>query len=265
MAEKVLLHLIRPIVIGKWVPARIAEQWKDGFQVNAERINEKRLMKVPDEARYQDRVVGSSVKGFKEVLNPNLVSRAGLKTPEILNKHKTNLERSFKKYHKKLEAAYETVDGVSAKRFKEAVEIAQAHYASGMAKRTLPFTGTRAEGLGVGPLMAAWLTQANTAEGMLTPSDQLVVGGPILITTIALRNSFKPAINPRLIQAGSVITASEYNPSVIKAQNDETNELANRFVDPALNLIPFARGGKSKVDYVRKGAEFYFEVKVTRK
>jgi hypothetical protein len=263
---KILTHLIRHIHVGEWFPPRMADQWVDGFQINAERINEKRLVKIPDEGRYQTNLVGVAVKRYGEMVNPAFISRAGLTAQDIINKHSANLGRSYKKYQSKLQRAYETVDGVPAKRFKEAVAHSKEHYAKGMAARTLPFTGTRAEGLGVAPLVALWLANDSMVEGVLSGMDNLIAGNPFMLTKPRRRTSFKAAINQRLIQAGATIVKSSYDVAVIKEQNDETNEMVQGFVNPALNLYHFKTGTESHIDYINDKTEgFYLELKVTQK
>jgi len=263
---KIRLHLIGHLAPSIEAPGRMVDQWVEGFQTNAGRIDEKWQKKVGNEGHYQTRMVGAILKQYPKFVNPEFVSRSGLNAQAILLKHAEHLQHSFEKYKANLTRAYETVDGVKAKRFKEAVEANRAHYAEKMAKTTLPFTGTRAEGLGVAPVVAYWLTDDTIAPGILTPAYELIAGGPLLITKESRRGSFKSAINQRLIQAGAQIVKSLYKAIRIKEENDETNEVVQGFVDPALNLFPFETGGKSHIDYIyhdEKG--FSLEVKVTQK
>jgi hypothetical protein len=263
---KILTHLIRHIHVGEWFPPRMADQWVDGFQINAVRINEKRLQKIPDETRYQTNLVGTAVKKYKNMVNPTFISRSGLTAKDIIDKHSANLQRSYKKYEGKLKRAYETVDGVTAKRFKDAVAASKEHYAKGMAARTLPFTGTRADGLGAAPLVALWLTNDSIVEGVLSGMDKLIAGGPMMLTKPRRGNSFKAAINQRLIQAGATIVKSSYDQAVIDSENDETNDMVDGFVNPALNLYKFKTDGESHINYINAETEgFYLELKVTQK
>jgi len=264
---KKLLHLeLHRVVERTSVADRIGQQWVEGFQLNAERINDKRKLRVPDEKSYQDNVVGVSVKLFKKFLNPDFISRAGLNAEQIINKHIDKLEKSYNKYNERLNRAYGTVDGVPAKIFKDAVAASKKHFMEGMS-RLLPFTGTRAEGLGIAPLVVLWLTDDNVAAGLLTPSDKIVAGSPILVCKISIRSNFKSAVNPRLVQAGLAIVASKFDPKIINDQNDITNELIQGFVNPGLDLYPFETGGKSHADYVCKAGskEFYLDLLVTQK
>ncbi|MBI4833928.1 MAG: hypothetical protein HY811_03800 [Planctomycetes bacterium] len=266
MPDKILTHFIRHLSPSDWSPQRIAEQWRDGFHVNAERINEKRKMKIKNEEDYQSRLVGVATKKYRNMVHPDFVSRAGLDANDIITKHSANLSRSYKKYQSKIDAAYETVDGIPAKRFKDAVDHSKENYARGMAARTLMFTGTRAEGLGIAPLVALWLTADSIVEGILQSSDKLIAGNPFCLTKLRRKGSFKAAINQRIIQAGSAIVKSAYGQDIIKVQNDETNEMVQGFVDPALNLYPFETGGKSFINFANDPVKlFYLEMKVTQK
>ncbi|MBI4834090.1 MAG: hypothetical protein HY811_04625 [Planctomycetes bacterium] len=143
--EKLLLHMTKAVPVYTEPFKDLGEKWRDGFHINAVRTNAKLLKKIPDEIRYQSQVVGASTKIFKTVFNPDFISRKGLKTRDIINKHAINLGRSYEKYKNNLEKAYETVDGIPAKRFKEAVEHAKENYSRGVLARVLPFTGTKVE------------------------------------------------------------------------------------------------------------------------
>ncbi|MBI4834091.1 MAG: hypothetical protein HY811_04630 [Planctomycetes bacterium] len=90
---------------------------------------------------------------------------------------------------------------------------------------------------------------------------------PILITKVALKGSFKAAINQRLIQAGANIVASAYDTAVIKEENDTTNEMVQGYVDKSLNLNDFETGGECHIDYkyIKEQAGLYLDVLVTKK
>jgi hypothetical protein len=263
---KKLLHLVLNFSELHEIPARIAEQWADGFNVHAQRIGEKGRKSIPDEARYQSKLVGTSTKKFKEVISADFVSKAGLTAKMIVTKHATNLGKSYKKYHDKLAKVYETVDGITAKKFKEAVTNSKEHFARGLAS-TITLTGTRVEGRGITSVVGNWLTATNIADGLLTGGDELIVGKPMLITPQEHAGAFRLVINYRLLQSGSIIMKSEYDESIMKMYNDQTNDLVQRFVDADLDLMPFETGGKSHIDYVigPDAKPFRLEILVTQK
>ena len=263
---KKLLHLVLNFSERNTIPERIADQWADGFNVHAQRIGEKGKQSIPDEASYQYKLVGTSAKKFKEVLNPAFISKAGLSSKMIITKHATNLGRSYKKYHDKLAKVYETVDGIPAKKFKEAVNNSKEHFAKGLAG-TIALTGTRVEGRGITSVVGNWLTATNIAEGLLNPADELIAGGPILITPIEHAGAFRLVINYRLLQSGTIIMKSEYDTAITKTFNDQTNDLVQRLVNADLDLFPFETGGKSHIDFVMgpDAKPFRLEILVTQK
>lgn len=157
----------------------MTEQWVEGFQANAPRIIKKLMRKIKDEADYYEKVVGVILKRYPKFINPSFISRSGLNSKAIIQKISKHLQSSYEKYKKNLDRAYETVDGIPAKRFKEAVAAAKEHYAKRMREITLPFTGTKAEGLGIAPIVALWLTEDTTSEGVLRRGDELL-GGALL-------------------------------------------------------------------------------------
>ena len=247
---KIISHVILGLVYFEEMPSRIEEQWTDGLKTNAERMNQKRRHQISDQVAFQHKVADVSAKNYGQMLDPNFKSRAGLDKKAIVIKQQVNLRESFQKYHDKLEYMFATVEGEPARRFKERVDKMKHHYAVGALQKLLAFSGTKVEGRGPAAVAGLWLTNDPTCEGQISGKDQLLEGGPVLITKDEVKASFKAAVTGRLIQAGSAIVRAKFDPGVIKQQNDITNGVVNAFVDKDLNLVSFATGGASRVDYI---------------
>lgn len=245
-------------------PLRVVQQWADGLKANAERINEKRKARIPNEEKFQARVAKISNLFYAPTMNPSFISRAGLKAGDIVIKQGANLRRSFRKYNERLDYVFATVDGVPAKRFKELVDLAQTDFSEGTAARLLPFTGVKVEELGPAPITVLWLTADPTTEDFMRSGDKILEGGPFLMTMLEKRSAFKAALAGRLIQAGAAIVRSNFDPMVIAQQNALTNSIVQGFVDPALGLESFTTGGASKVDYIMQNNDLYLEIKVSQ-
>lgn len=266
---KIISHVILYVSFTDAVAERIGNQWEESLKLNAERINQKRKKRIPNSATFGDRLAETSHQGYAAYVNPDFKSRAGLGKQDILNKHIKNLKtpEAFRKYQQKLDHLFETVEGESAKRFKERVALTKGNYAAAVQTRLIAFTGCKIEGLGPAAIAGMWLTGDMKVLGSLRGGDQILEGGPMLVTIPAQRGSLKVAFNQRLIQAGALIAKSGFQPETIEQQNDLTNSLVQGFVNKTLHLAPFTTGGDSRVDYGLDPAskQFQLEIQVSRK
>lgn len=255
---------VRLLVDVPETPPEIIERWKEGLKAQAERIAINRNKRIGDASAFIARMAGPAIKGWKNVLNPAYVSRKGLKASEINASFGANLSDAFKKYKGHLDYLFETVDGVSAKRFKDLVDRAAEDYGIGIATRLLPFTGYRASFLGLCGIACLWLTARSTTEGFLRGGDTVLEGGPYLICPATKQSGLKAMLNQRLIQAGATIVKSGLDAATIAAQNQLTAEQIQGFTDPSLDLIPFVGSGDSHVDYVVDNGILYLDIQVSK-
>ncbi len=242
----------------------IIERWKTHLKDQAERINTNRKAKIPDATAFNDKLATTAIQGWRNLLNPTFRSRAGLSAADIRASHQANLSEAFKKYNDQLDYAFATVDGVPAKRFKDLVDRAAEEFGEGIAAKALVFAGYRAAGLGLAPIATKWLTGDVTTEGHLRAGDEILEGGPYLVSSEAKKPGLKAMLNQRLIQAGIIILKAGLDSTVISTQNQLTAEQVQGFVDPALDLIPFVAAGDSKVDYIVVDGRLYLEIKVSK-
>jgi len=241
-----------------------AELWKERLTAMAERLNQRRKARIPDGESFIQRLAGPSAKAWRDVINPAFTSRSGVDGTDIAANQAAKIQQAFLKYQRQLDFLFETVDGIPAKRYKELVERGQQDYLEGLAKYTLPFTGSKMQGRGISPLAALWLTKDPITEGEIRAGDDVVAGGPYLICPTSKKPGLKAMLNQRLIQAGSNIVKSDFNATVMTKQNQLTCEQVQGFVDPALDLVPFVAGGDSHVDYIVDKGVFYLEIKVSK-
>lgn len=243
---------------------RVIDTWVRSLKDEAPTIYQKMLSQIPDMVEFQKRIAGPATTGFTPFVNPDFVNRSGEDAGSIKISQAANLARSYEKYAKKLAHIFETVDGVEAKRFKEMVDVMKSAYASGIASRLIPFTGTKIEGRGPAPLASLWLVKDITVLEQLRASDEVLEGGPFRICKPDQVAGFKAALNQRLIQAGAVIVKANHAAGVITAQNNRINSLITGFIAPELGLEPFSTGGSSHVDYIKDETErLWLEIQVT--
>jgi len=250
------------------VPEEIANLWSATQKARAEYTAEKCQKRIPNGNAFKETLAGPSSHGFQEFVRPDFISSSGLTAEEIIARQASKLSASYDKFQSGLKHAYGEVEGVLAKRFKERVELRKKAYSEGAARKLLSFTGTRASGLGAVPIAAAWLVGDQKIVGSVRASDSILEGGPSCVVLPQVRPGFKSALNQRLIQAGAAIIDANYDPGIIKGQNDLTNDLVQGMVNKTLNLADFQTGGDSCADYglpeEQAGAIMYLEIKVSQ-
>jgi len=258
IVSHVKLQVLEPQQAGE----EMVTKWLENLKANAERLNEMRKAIVKDEESFQRLFAGASQKLWPAFINPAYLSKSGLDADQIIEGRLKNLKEAFELYSGKLDAAFATVDGIPAKRFKEAVERAREAFSKGIAKRTLPMTGDRRAGRGPAAIAAYWLVDDNRVEEYLRAGDDVLQGGPIRVCLPRTEAVFKTALTGRIIQAGAFIIKRERNAAEITKQNDQINHLVQSLVDPGLGLTPFATGGLSHVDFIVDHGELYLEIQV---
>jgi len=243
---------------------RIIDKWVNRLKDEATSIFQKIQLRIPNETEFQNVLAQVSSASWAPMISPTFFSRAGVPAAEIISNQATNLKESFGKYIKKLTHIFETVDTVEAKRFKEVVDLMQADFAAGIAKRTLPFTGTKIEGRSAATIAPLWLVDDVRASGLIRNSDEVLQGGPKRICSLQAVPTLKAALQDRLVQAGNNIVKANFLAGTFTAENDTTNAILNGFRDPALNIEVFTTGGFSHVDYILKPPQdqLFLEVQV---
>jgi hypothetical protein len=241
---------------------RIIEKWARLLKDESPDMYDKIMSRIPDEQRFVERLAQPANAGYRGFVSPTFTSKSGQGASEIESAQGANLKRSYDKFLAKVKYMYETVEGVAAKRFKEMVDLMKPMFARGISERTLPFTGTKLEGRGCVPIAAHWLVNDKRVADWLRAGDELLEGGPYLVTFPNQVPSFKAALTGRLTQAGAAIVKGNFDPTVMAAQNTRINHLVQSLIDPGLGLTPFATGGISHVDYVRDHDQLFLEVQV---
>ncbi|MBI4712030.1 MAG: hypothetical protein HY762_01785 [Planctomycetes bacterium] len=262
---KVLTEVRFIATIEQSMPAEVTQRWTDGASRNAEIANNRRKAKIKNRGDYEAIITEISSRKYEPYINPDFVSKKGFNKDEIMAKHYKNNANGYTKYTNNLDYMYETVDGVPAKRYKEKIERTAAHYGNkNVARKVLGFSGMRSTGLGCSVQVIRWLDGESTiAKGTTVQIEQ---GGPMIIAQMSLRSSFRSVLEQRLNQAGAAVMRADFTAGEMKRQNDITNDLMNAMSNPGLNLVPFATGGDSRVDYIQDEAGIlYVHVKVSQK
>lgn len=245
-------------------PDRIGQKWVDGLKTNAARIYENLLGRIPDAIKYQERIAEPSNREFNRLIDPGFVSRRSLSKSDIVTKHGKNIREGYQKFVRNLGYIFETIDGETAKRFKDKVERSKTNLLEELARRVILFGGIKREGRGPAVIAAGWLTNDHRILDWLRQGDRVEIGTAFQITRDQDRSALKAALVERLIQAGVALVRSEFSPTVLTEQNTWTNRIVQGFVDPALGVDPFTSGGLSHLDYIIQGNKLFLEVQVSR-
>jgi len=248
----IISHVKLMVVFPSEPVQRVIETWARSIKAEAPTVYEKIQSRIPTAEKFQERIAQPSSLGFQPFVSEDFKSKSGLSAKRIRTGQVSNLKLpgAYEKYSKRITKAFETVEGEEAKRFREMAEQMKTVYASGVAYRTLPFTGSKIEGKGPGPLAASWLVKEMKVVEQLRAGDQVLQGGPFRICRIEDVPLFKAGLVGRLTQAGAEIVKSNFAEDIIKEENDRTNGDVQRLIDPALGLKPFATGTESHLDYV---------------
>ena len=241
---------------------RVIEKWARALKEESPDMYAKILARIPDMQRFVERLAQPANAGYQGFVNPAFTSKSDQGASDIETSHGANLKRSYGKYLAKVNFLFGTVDGIPAKRFKEMVDAMKSMFGTGIAERSLPFTGTRIEGRSCVPIAVHWLVQDKRVLDWLRAGDSLMEGGPYLVTFPNQISEFKAALTGRLIQAGAVIVKSNFDSTVMSDQNSRINHLVQSLINPGLGLTPFATGGLSHVDYIMDHDQLFLEVQV---
>ncbi len=260
----IVSHVKMGLAIPSAVPERVARLWAENLKARAPEVYQRLIAVVPDETKFYEVIANLANLNWMPFVAPDFVSESGQDKGNIARSHADKLKTSYDKWVKQLAHAYETVDGIEAKRFKELVDLNQSSFLKAMSTRVLPFTGLTVEGRGPAPKAALWLT-GNQKVIRMMGGDEILEGGPYRVCPRTKIPGPRAMLVQRLIQAGNNIIKANYDSAVITAENQKTAEEVQGFVDPALDLIPFVAGGDSHVDYILgENKQLYLEIKVSK-
>ena len=241
----------------------MVEQWRDALKNSATRLNQKRQLAIPDQGKFQTKLAAPAGLEWAKMINPAYRSKSELSADEIKTAHIKNLMSAYDKWELGLALAFETVDGVEAKRFKEAVDNKTDSWAEGVTRKTLRFTGDKTRGRSVAPIAAYWLTGDKRVEEMLRAGDTVTSGGPLDVSKTGFRTFLKTGLVQKLVQSGVSIVRSEGDSAIIDAQNELINEFLKGVQDAAFeNFQPLNLPDKSFCRYEIENGILYLNIQV---
>lgn len=239
MVDEIKLDIKITVPLSVEVAGDMPDKWADGLTNNAERINNRRIEKIPDSGTFQAKVAVPSTNKFSPMIAPAFRSTAGRSQANIIRSQYKNLANSFDDWDSKLALSFATVDGVVAKRFKDQVNNSKDRWATAVANKTLRATGDKIRGTILGQV-CYWMVGDYRANQM-TNLMEIVAGAPYNFPVVGLEPMWKAAIMGKMVQALTMIIDSDFNATEITTQNSQITQICE--VMKAVVVKPFIVAG----------------------
>ncbi|MFH0888070.1 MAG: hypothetical protein V1871_02540 [Planctomycetota bacterium] len=241
----------------------MSEKWADALKNVSSTLYARILEAVPDWKTFQEKMADISNQEWKGMIDPTFRSKSERGSGDIINMHLDKFREAYENWSAKVAYAFETVDGVEAKRFKEKIDNAKDLWIKGVIRSTLRFTGDKVRGRGVAPWAGYFLTDDKRAIGMMPPGSQVLQGGPVNVADTGLRTALKAGLTQKLVQAGVMISASKYDAAVVLEQNTIINRLIKGNQNSAyVDFQPTVDPAKSYCLYIVDGTNMRLEIQV---
>lgn len=212
------------------VAADMVERWAGNLKNSAQTLYDRLTEKISHDEAFISQIAGRATQEFRNFVNPAYITKGSRSADDVKNTHKTNLTTAYDRWNDKLSDVFATKDGITAKDFKAKVDAAKDRWALKVGAKTLRLTGDKIRGRSVAPIAAFFLAGDLKAIGWLKPSDS-AAGTPYDISRPSEASSLKALIQQRLVQGGMMVINSEYEASVILAQNTTNAAVLNGLRD----------------------------------
>lgn len=251
------------VVAGIEPTEEMGEQWAESLKEVAPDMYRKLLEAVPDWGTFQAKMADVSNQEWKGLINPAFMSKHERSSGNIINMQLEKFKEAYDKWAANVARAFETVDGVEAKRFRDKIDSAKDAWINGVVRSTLRFTGDRVRGRGVAPWAGYFLTDDKRVVGMMPPGAQILEGGPVNVADVGQRTALKAGLIQKLVQAGVLISASKYDPAVLLEQNTAINRLIKGLQSSTyVDFQPTVDPAKSYCLYIVDGTNLRLEIQV---
>jgi hypothetical protein len=210
------------LVVPEEFPAAedMGPKWVQGLTNNAALIKSRLDAKIPDAGMFEQKLVAPAAEAYSPYVPAGFVSKRGRTQSAIQNTHRKNLAGAYDRWNNKLALAFETVDGVEAKRFKDQVANTVDAWVEQVRKKTLRLTGDKIRGRGVSVIAGYWLTgEKEKVSGWLREGDQ-AQGEAYDISYDTLRPGFRAGLTQILTQTGVLVINADMKQSVMDEQNN---------------------------------------------
>jgi hypothetical protein len=242
----------------------MANRWANRLSDSATHLHQQLRTRIPDAGEFEKLLADGSSKKWRPMIDPGFVSKSERTSGDIIVMQGANLKDAYDKWDAKVALAFETVDGVEAKRFKDQVQNSKDNWVTQVETKTLRLTGDKIRGLGAAPISGYWLSGDLRASGLLRENtDEVLKGGPVNIARTGLRTMLKAGLIQKIIQSGVLITKAGYSPAVVTQHNTVINDFIKGLQDPAyVDFQPTVDPLKSYCVFIWEEPLFRLEIQV---
>ncbi|MBI5778238.1 MAG: hypothetical protein HZA49_02120 [Planctomycetes bacterium] len=280
MKKEVVLSLHSTIYVGLEGYQKLSTKWRRGCIRAAAHINQDRKASVGTKGAFKEKIAKPLLQSALSYLGPMFEYKYGPNAGLMMKKYRQKLFRSAGKYFSKLDGIYETVNGIKAKRYKEAIDRKTSSYLSQAGRFLFPLTVAEYPQKSVVSLAAMALAgYPKIQKRFLKETDKLLAGNSVRITTPQMIGRFKRALNAQIIKYGSQILRflraleivskmmnkntgtygvawnevfqrmSEELVDIIKISNQALNETVEKY-RRLKKIAPFKEDGDSHINFV---------------
>ncbi|MBI4712911.1 MAG: hypothetical protein HY762_06405 [Planctomycetes bacterium] len=248
------------------VSDEMANRWANRLTDSAAYLHQQLRTRIPDAGVFEKLLADGSNKKWRPMIDPAFVSQSERTSGDIITMQGANLKDAYDKWDTKIALAFETVDGVEAKRFKDQVQNSKDNWITQVEQKTLRMTGDKGRGLGAAPIAGYWLSGDLRASGLLrVNTDEVLKGGPVNVARTGLRTMLKAGLIQKLVQSGVLITKAGYAPAVITQHNTAINDFLKGLQSPLyVDFQPTIDPVKSYCVFVWEEPLFRVEIQVVK-
>ena len=235
-------------------PLEKAENWAKKYEQGLSHTLAQQRKAIPNQKAFFEKVARPILDGSKYWISPEcngVVSRKGRTGEDIYARMKDRLldRKTARKYFRNTQLAYQTRDGIEAKRIKDWLPYAAAYYAMEMTFGAWRYLGPiNSIGEGAFVLAGEWLTGRMDCLNFFRDKDERVQGHPVLITAPERASEFRKALRNKLARCVAIIDIFNYAPDKVREENDKINDFINGFALPEIK--PFKTEGGSNINFV---------------
>ncbi len=302
MKKEVVLSLHSTIYVRPEGHQKMSTKWRRGCLRAAAHINQDRKASVGTKEEFKEKIAKPLMRSALAYLGPMFKYKYGPYADAMMKNYRQELFHSAGKYFSKLDKVYETVNGIKAKRYKEAIDRKSSSYLSCAGRFLFPLTVAEYPQKSVVSLAALALGgYPKIQKRFLKETDKLLTGNSVRITTPKMTGRFKRALNAQIIKYGSRIlhmlralenvsgmmnkTAEAHGiiwSQVFQRMSEETAEMikiSNQAINGTVEkyrrlkkIAPFREDGDSHVNFVLEKqagsapeqVSLYLDIRVTR-
>jgi len=251
----IILQIKLRVEVPEETPQEMIDTYIKGYKESPDKGYKHAREAVPDVKAVIEKIIKPSIKGTKDSLNPNYVTRSGMKVKNIPPPTQAEMEKWARKYLKGMEYAFR--DG--GKEYIAVIKLMAEIYGKRM-RPTLAITGFKDKIRGVSRVAALCLIGNESVLPLILPEE--MIKGPLINVILEGREGrFSSRLNSQLVSDGSQIIKNGYQPGDIIEANANINKVVNTYARDG--FVPFTPNGASHIDFIREKGQLFLDIQVS--